>query len=293
MPKIIAIVSALFLSMAQTVDAAAGPPLGRLPDTVTPSAYRLDLNVDPKAASFSGHVEIDAVLAQPSSSIFLHGNGLKVSKARVTAGDKSYPVHYTQVDPSGVARLDLPGPLPAGKLTLQFDYTSNYRTSAEGLFHAKVGGDWYAWTQMEPIDARRVFPGFDEPGFKTPYTLNVTSPKSVQVFANAPEKGVTPAGPMVTHHFAPTRPLPTYLVAIGVGPFDVVTATVPPNVARKESLTFRVIATKDRALACSSLQPRVRSFSRRSKSISARRIHTRSSIFWHRRCRTAQWRTQG
>jgi aminopeptidase N len=178
MPKIIAIVSALLLSMSQTVGAAAEPPLGRLPETVTPSAYRLDFNVDPKAASFSGHVEIDAVLAQPSSSIFLHGNGLKVSKARVTAGDKSYSAHYTQVDPSGVARLDLPGPLPAGKLTLQIEYTSNYRTSAEGLFHAKVGGDWYAWTQMEPIDARRVFPGFDEPGFKTPFTLNVTAPKS-------------------------------------------------------------------------------------------------------------------
>jgi aminopeptidase N len=244
MAKFMALASALLLSVSQTAGAATAPPLGRLPDTITPSAYRLDLTVDPKAASFSGHVEIDVVLAQPSSSIFLHGNGLKVSKARVSSGDKSYSAHYTQVDSSGVARLDLPRPLPAGKLTLHFDYTSKYRTSAEGLFHAKVGDDWYAWTQMEPIDARRVFPGFDEPGFKTPFTVNVTVPKSAQVFANAPESGATPAGSMVTHHFAATRPLPTYLVAIGVGPFDVVTATVPPNAARKDPLRFRVIATK-------------------------------------------------
>ena len=244
MSKKTALLSVLLLCMSQSVLSAPAPPLGRLPDTVTPSAYRLDLTVDPSAVRFSGHVQIDAVLAQPSATIFLHGNGLKVTKARITAGDKFYSAHYAQVDPSGVARLDFPGTLPAGKLTLQLDYTGEFRSSAEGLFHAKVGGDWYAWTQMEPIDARRVFPGFDEPGFKTPFTVNVTAPKGAKVFANTPETGVTPAGSMLTHHFAPTRPLPTYLVAIGVGPFDVVTATAPPNVVRKEPLAFRVIATR-------------------------------------------------
>src|SRR5450755_2048019 len=100
MAKFMALASALLLSVSQTAGAATAPPLGRLAATITPSAYRLDLTVDPKAASFSGHVEIDVVLAQPSSSVFLHGNGLKVSKARVSSGDKSYSAHYTQVDSS-------------------------------------------------------------------------------------------------------------------------------------------------------------------------------------------------
>jgi len=230
--------------------AAAAPPAapqGRLPDTIAPTAYRLDLTVDPSAARFSGHAEIDAVLAQAAASIFLHGNGLTVKKVLVTVGQKTYSGHYAEVDPTGVARLDFPNALPAGKVTLQFDYSGAFRTSAEGLFHAKVGADWYAWTQFESTDARRVFPGFDEPGFKTPFTLNVTAPKSAKVFANAPEAATSPAGAMITHHFAPTKPLPTYLVAIGVGPFDVVTATVPPNAERKEPLAFRVIATKGQA----------------------------------------------
>jgi hypothetical protein len=97
---------------------------------------------------------------------------------------------------------------------------------------------------MQPIDARRMFPGFDEPGFKTPFSVTVTAPTGSKVFANAPVEGATPSGAMTVHRFAATQPLPTYLVALGVGPFDVVEGSVPPNGVRKNPLPFRVIATK-------------------------------------------------
>ena len=238
-------VALLWVTSAHAADPA--PPTGRLPDTVKPSAYRLQLTVDPAKENFRGHTEIDAVLARPTRTIFLHGNGLSVSKAQITAGQTTVAARYTEVDDSGVARLDLPKELPAGKMTLTFDYQGGFRTGAEGLFHAQVGGEWYAWTQMEPIDARRVFPGFDEPGFKTPFAITVTAPKNAKVFANTPETGTSDAGAMTTHRFAPTLPLPTYLVAIGVGPFDVVEASVPANAVRAKPLSFRVIGTKGQA----------------------------------------------
>lgn len=235
---------AAMLSLIFMTCANASPPTGRLPGNVRPTAYRLDLTVDPSAARFSGHTEIDAVLAQATKTIYLHGKGLTVTSASVVDGSKTNSASYSEVDPSGVARLDFRHEIPAGKITLKFDYSSDFRNSSEGLFHAKVGGDWYAWTQMEPIDARRVFPGFDEPDFKTPFVVNVTAPAGARVFANAPEVAITASGPLVVHHFAPTKPLPTYLVAIGVGPFDVVATTIPPNKVRKVPLAFRVIATK-------------------------------------------------
>jgi aminopeptidase N len=226
-------------------DATLSPPLGRLPDLVKPTRYRLQLTIDPAAKDFSGHTEIDAVLAKSTRTIFLHGNGLRVSKAQITTEKPAaVSAKYTEVDDSGVARLDLASELPAGKITLAFDYTTDFRTGAEGLFHAKIGDDWYAWTQMEPIDARRMFPGFDEPGFKTPFIVTVTAPKGIKVVANTPEAGTSDSASMTTHRFAPTQPLPTYLVALGVGPFDVVEARVPPNGVRKQALPFRVIATK-------------------------------------------------
>ena len=167
----------LLALLSSTAAAQADVPEGPLPERVTPSAYRLDLHVDPGQPRFSAHAEIDAVLAQPSSVIYLHGNGLRVKSARVRAGAKTYSAHYAQVDPLGVARLDLPRPAPAGPITLYFDYSGELRHTADGLYHAKVGKDWYAWTQMEAIDARRVFPGFDEPRFKTPFSLTIRAPK--------------------------------------------------------------------------------------------------------------------
>jgi aminopeptidase N len=228
--------------------AAAPPPTGRLPDTIKPTAYRLDLTIDPTKARFGGHTEIDAVLTQSTRSIFLHGRDLQVSQAQVTAGRTTVLARYTQVDDSGVVRLDLPRDLPAGAVTLKFDYSADFRAGDEGLFHANVGNRWYAWTQMEPIDARRMFPGFDEPGFKTPFTVTVTAPKSAKVFANAPEIGTKAAGAQTIHLFRTTKPLPTYLVAIGVGPFDVIETQVPPDAVRPQPLPFRVIATKGQAV---------------------------------------------
>lgn len=244
MPRTVAGVAALLSLISMTYAFASPMPTGRLPDNVRPTAYRLDLTVDPSAARFSGHAEIDAVLAQPATAIFLHGKGLTMTKASVVSGAKTHAASYSEVDSTGVARLDFPHKIPAGKVTLKFEYSGGFRDTAEGLFHARVGGDWYAWTQMEPIDARRMFPGFDEPGFKTPFTVNVTAPAGAKVLANAPEVAITASGSLVVHHFAPTKPLPTYLVAIGVGPFDVVETTVLPNAVRKEPLAFRIAATR-------------------------------------------------
>ncbi|WP_426168998.1 M1 family metallopeptidase [Sandarakinorhabdus sp. DWP1-3-1] len=237
----------LATSAALAIAAAPAPPLGRLPAGITPTAYRLDLTVDPSKAGFTGRTEIDATLATATSTVFLHGRDLKVTRATATAGGRTVTARYADVDSSGVARLDLATPLPAGKVTFAIDYAAGFRTGAEGLFHAKVGNDWYAWTQMEPIDARRMFPGFDEPGFKTPFTVTLTVPTGAKAFANTPEVSATAKGAVTVHKFAPTKPLPTYLVAIGVGPFDTVSATMPPNAVRKRPLDFRVIGTRGQA----------------------------------------------
>lgn len=232
-------------AQAPRASAPATVPEGQLPEGVRPTAYRLELTVLPDAKAFAGRVEIDVTLAKPRRSFFLHGLGLNVSRVVARVDGADLPATYAEVDPTGVARLDFARALPAGRTTLIFEYTAPFMTGAEGLYHAKVGDDWYAWTQMEPIDARRMFPGFDEPRFKTPFTLGVTTKKALKVFANTPEVRTTSAADgMVRHEFAASKPLPTYLVAIAVGDFDVVENDAPGNAVRPGILPYRVIATK-------------------------------------------------
>lgn len=227
--------------------AQSAPPLptGKLPDTVKPIAYRLDMTILPEQERFSGHSEIDIDLKQPASSIFMHGRDLKVSKAVVKIGKRESVVTFTQKTPHGLAQLDFGRTLPAGRMTLKFDYDAAFGDGPSGLYRIKVGEDWYSWSQFQSIDARAAFPSFDEPGYKTPFTVSVTTRPGLVAVSNAPEQGKpVAAGKLVKHRFAATEPLPTYLVAFVTGPFALLEGTVPATPQRTRPLPLRIVATK-------------------------------------------------
>lgn len=229
------------------VVALAPVPEGQLTGAVRPSAYRLDLTVDPAQERFSGRVEIDARLVRASRFIDLHGRGLAMHRAVARVGGREIAGTWHQLDETGVARLTFAEALPAGAVTLAFDYDAPFGSGPSGLFRVKVGDDWYAWSQFESIDARAAFPGFDQPGFKVPVTLTLRTPPGLKAVGNAPEQGVSEEGGLAVHRFAPTLPLPTYLVAMMVGPFAAVESTVPANAHRPAPLPLRVVSTRQNA----------------------------------------------
>ena len=229
---------------AKAAAALAPVPLGKLTGAVQPLAYRLDLTVDPAREDFSGHVEIDATIKIPSAFVDLHGRGLKLSKAVAIIGGQTFTGQWHEIEASGVARLVFAQPLPAGPVTFAFDYEAPFQNGPSGMFRVKVGDDWYSWTQFESIDARAAFPGFDEPGFKVPFTVTLRTRPGQLAVSNAPELSVTTEAGLAVHRFAPTLPLPTYLVAMMVGPFVAVAGTVPATPQRAAPLPVRVITTK-------------------------------------------------
>ncbi len=233
-----------------TVSAAPAettPPPGRLDGSVRPLAYRLDLTVLPEEPRFAGSAEIDVDIAAPRDVIYLHGSELTVTSATLTpAGGATRTGRYTQVDPTGVASLAFDAPVPAGRATLRLAWNAPFSRPGEGLYRSIVGTDAYAFTQFQPIDARRMFPGFDEPGFKTPFDIAVTTSSENAVIGNMPVRRESAAGEGRKRvEFATTLPLPTYLIALAVGPLDVVVApALPPNAVRKHPLPLRGVATR-------------------------------------------------
>ena len=239
-------------------------PLGKLPRTVVPLRYRITLTVNPSAERFSGHVEIDVRFSEKRRAIFLHGRGLNVLAASVRLNARhSITAHYAQADRSGVARLIFVDEVPAGKATLVFDYDAAFGKTLSGLYKVVDRGDAYAFTQFESISAREALPCFDEPGFKTPFQLSVIAPTSDKVISNVPIQATTRqrGGATSATLFQWTRPLPTYLIALAVGPLDVVDAgEIPASEYRPHPVHLRGIAARGQGTRLSyalSLTPKV------------------------------------
>ena len=216
-------------------------PLGRLGEAVVPTAYALNLSIDPDTDGFSGRVVIDVRLTEPVDEIYLHGKNLTVSAATLSAGDTLIAAEYEQVDDSGVARLSLPIPVSAGQARLTIDYSAAFSDSLDGLYKVVENDRAYAFTQFEAISARLAFPCFDEPRFKVPFDLAVSAGADNIVISSTPTRRTeTAVDGAVRHVFERTPPLPTYLIAFVVGPLDINDAGgLPPNDIRDEPLPLR------------------------------------------------------
>ncbi|MBF5044801.1 M1 family metallopeptidase [Aggregicoccus sp. 17bor-14] len=219
------------------------PPALRLSEYVKPTAYALELTLRPEQPRFEGRVTIDLQLSLATDLVWLHGKGLTITRASAQLGDKQVPLEALQAEGDFLG-FAAPQLLPAGKVQLRIDYTGPLsEREVEGLFRVKEGDDWYVFSYFAPIAARRAFPCFDEPGFKTPWTLTLNVPRDVMAVANTPQVEVHPrADGLQTFRFAPSEPLPTYLVAFGVGPFDVLEAK--PSGQRK--VPTRIITPRGR-----------------------------------------------
>ncbi|MEM6899017.1 MAG: M1 family metallopeptidase [Pseudomonadota bacterium] len=224
----------------------AGIPTGQLPEGVTPTAYEIDLRTDPAEERFSGTVRITVELDEATDTIYLHSLGPNVSSAiAVYQGDIAVSAEFeSDLAEGGVSRLNFASELPAGEAILRIEYDAPYNFGLAGLYKVFANGEPYLASQMEAIDARRMVPSFDEPRFKTPWTLTVTAPAGNKVITNAPEVAATELDDgWVRHEFAPTRPIQSYLVAIAVGPYDELIAdSIPANEIRDRDVAFRSFA---------------------------------------------------
>lgn len=220
------------------------PPSLRLPDGVKPVRYFAELTIVPSEEGFRGSIDIDLEIKQPTDTIWLNARFLTVELARleragapvkariVPGGDDFVGFQFDQVLAPGAARLHL-----------EYKGEINKKDTA-GVFSLREGGEWYAFTQFEPIRARRVFPSFDEPGYKVPWQLALMVRGEHVAVSNTPAISESPLpGSMKRVTFAPTPPLPSYLIAFAVGPFDIVDA----GTAGMKSTPLRIVTPKGMA----------------------------------------------
>ena len=206
----------LLLVLAPFLHAATA----RLGDDVVPVKQSVALSVDPKSDTYTGSVTIELNVKRATSSFLLHAVDLTIGTLKLTKGTTAIEAtHAAGAD--GTVAITTAKPLSPGRHTLAIDFTNKYNRQAVGLYKMTLkNGEPYLFTQFEAIDARRAFPVFDEPRFKIPFSITLTIPAQYDAYANTPAAAETKTEKSKTIRFAPTKPLPSYLVAMAVGQFE-------------------------------------------------------------------------
>ncbi len=232
-------VCASAVALAQT----PAPKL-RLPTIVVPVSYSADLTDTPGQDKFRGAVTIELSVREATPIFWIHAKELEFSELSLQV-DGSTLAATSESAPNDLVAIKPAHPLLPGSATLRIAYSGTVsRSLTDGAFQQVQSNNWYVFTKFEPITARRVFPCFDEPSFKTPWRLTLHVPADLKAFSNTnieSERNESASTKAVSFHT--TKPLPSYLVAFAVGPFDVV-ETSPVG---RNRVVSRIIIPRGRA----------------------------------------------
>jgi len=119
------------------------------------------------------------------------------------------------------AKLKIPG-VPARESLVEIEYSKQVSDDVIfGLYKSKYGKEYILATDLEPAEARTVFPCVDEPAFKAVFKLQITTEDGLGVIANTPmvSKESTGGGRM-TCTFQDTPRMSTYLLFFVIGKFE-------------------------------------------------------------------------
>ena len=220
---------------------------GRLPKDVRPVHYRLELALDPATPRFTGAVEIDVDVVRPADAIVVNAHGLTPTAAPRLRGPTAEEHTLTVTADPGVQQWRLAtSPVTTfapGRYRLRLEYAGEVQRVGQGLFVVEYGADGATArmlaTQFQPGHARKVFPGFDEPAFRARFDLTVRAPDRYEVVSNMPATPGPAVGGLRATTFATTPPMPTYLLGVAVGEFDVLAD-------RQDGVDLRILTARGR-----------------------------------------------
>ena len=193
----------------------------RLAAGVVPLSQRLSLRLDPSRDDYSGTTTIRIRVGDRTTRLRLHAQDLEIRSLSLMRDGRAMPVTH-EFGEHGLLFVDAPDGIAPGTYELRIEFGNDFNSDGTGIFRVEQDGRSYLFSQFEPIDARRAFPCFDEPGFKYPWQLTIAVPEGISAITNTPEESTVAGDGWTTTTFAETPPLPSYLIAVAAGPFDFV-----------------------------------------------------------------------
>uniref|UniRef100_A0A915NTH6 Aminopeptidase n=1 Tax=Meloidogyne floridensis TaxID=298350 RepID=A0A915NTH6_9BILA len=189
-------------------------PLIRLPTDVIPIHYELHFKIylpykngidyGERNFTFDGNLRLHLLCRQTTNVLLLHSKSLEIDydKATIWMGGGTIRLEGPRIigwkELAGrndllEMRLDR-ALLPGRNYILELGYKAKIgKNSQEGglyqshyLNEANGENRYIAATQMQPLDARKLLPCFDEPSFKAEFSISVQHPDGTVALSNAP-----------------------------------------------------------------------------------------------------------
>ena len=217
--------SAPLLAALASWPALAGAPFsfdatpGRLPKEVVPLDYAIAVSPDIDAGTIAGTESVRLRVRAPSRTIVFNSLNERLTDVRLDG----VPASAVESDDARqLTTVTLPEVAPPGEHTLSFSYSGKLETQPHGLFvqsYVTAAGTHgrLLSTKMESTDARRMFPCWDEPAFRSTFELTVTVPASWATVSNMPIAQRAVRGEQATTTFERSPAMPSYLVELTAG----------------------------------------------------------------------------
>lgn len=221
----------LVLSMSGIVAAEPGYSFdatpGKLPKTVVPVHYAIELTPDLQSLALPGVEVVDIEVREPTARLVL--NAIDTTLSAATIDDDAQRADVTLDAATETATLTFPQALAVGAHRLRIVFTARINKFGTGLFFVDYPTDngvkRMLSSKLEPADARRIFPCWDEPAFKATFALTVTVPRTFLAVGNMPVTREEPVAPDLKQvAFAPTPRMSTYLFVFTTGELERLTA---------------------------------------------------------------------
>jgi aminopeptidase N len=141
-----------------------------------------------KSLGIAGVEVVDAEVREPTTRLTL--NAVNMTLDAATIDDSTQAADIALDAGAETATLTFPKLLAAGTHRLRIGFTSRINAFGRGLFYVDYPTDdgvkRMLSSHLEPADARRIFPCWDEPAFKATFALAVTVPRSFLPVSNMP-----------------------------------------------------------------------------------------------------------
>lgn len=165
----------------------------RLPKTSEPTHYALHLdarNIPSGDRAFTGEVEIQVVITEPTDRITMHSKTQVIDDLHVFRGTTELDLieyHlYPEADTLTIYFVDYL--VSNEQLSVRIQYSTDLVLSATGFYQTSYVHEgetrYLGATQFESTGGRYAFPHYDEPGFKAIFDFSVTHDISHTAIAN-------------------------------------------------------------------------------------------------------------